>query len=120
MFDLAWFFFFFFYTEKERQKIVKIFMKIPSALNKTEATKIKLVFSAEFEILSVLRKVLGDEKLMVSSNMCSFSFLNYILHWAKPFRFVGFVFCGFFIFPMPLYYIFVLPLWIYDTLYKCS
>ncbi|XP_068864213.1 synaptonemal complex protein 2-like isoform X3 [Aphelocoma coerulescens] len=51
--------------EKDRQKIVKIFMKIPSALNKTEVTKIKLVFSAEFEILSVLRKVLGDEKLMM-------------------------------------------------------
>ncbi|NXB17113.1 SYC2L protein, partial [Rhagologus leucostigma] len=62
--------------EKDSQKIVKIFMKIPSALNKTEATKIKLVFSAEFEILSVLRKVLGDEKLMVSSNVWFFSFLR--------------------------------------------
>ncbi|XP_050186967.1 synaptonemal complex protein 2-like [Myiozetetes cayanensis] len=46
------------------QKIVKIFMKIPAALIKTEATKIKLFFSAEFEILSVLKKVLGDEKIM--------------------------------------------------------
>ncbi|NXI82488.1 SYC2L protein, partial [Rhipidura dahli] len=55
--------------EKDRKKIVKILMKIPSALGKTEATKIKLIFSAEFEILSVLKKVLGDEKLMVSSNM---------------------------------------------------
>lgn len=44
-------------------------MKIPTSLNKTEATKVKLVFSAEFEIISVLRKVLGEEKLMVSSNM---------------------------------------------------
>ncbi|XP_048165318.1 synaptonemal complex protein 2-like [Corvus hawaiiensis] len=51
--------------EEDGQKIVKIFMKIPSALNKTEVTKIKLVFSAEFEISSVLRKVLGDEKLMI-------------------------------------------------------
>ncbi|XP_041331428.1 synaptonemal complex protein 2-like [Pyrgilauda ruficollis] len=51
--------------EKDRQKIVKFFMKIPAALNKTEATKVKLVFSAEFEILSVLRKVLGDERLMI-------------------------------------------------------
>ncbi|NXH63214.1 SYC2L protein, partial [Rhabdornis inornatus] len=58
--------------EKDRQKIVKILMVIPAALNKTEATKFKLVFSAEFEILSVLRKVLGDEKLMVSSNMWGF------------------------------------------------
>ncbi|KAL2307976.1 hypothetical protein Nmel_000970 [Mimus melanotis] len=51
--------------EKDRQKIVKILMMTPAALNKTEATKVKLVFSAEFEILSVLRKVLGDEKLMI-------------------------------------------------------
>ncbi|XP_053848180.1 synaptonemal complex protein 2-like [Vidua macroura] len=51
--------------EKDRQKIVKIFMKIPAALNKVEAVKVKLVFSAEFEILSALRKVLGDEKLMI-------------------------------------------------------
>lgn len=42
-------------------------MKIPATLNKTEATKIKISFSAEFEVLSVLRKVLGDEKMMVSS-----------------------------------------------------
>ncbi|XP_064528084.1 synaptonemal complex protein 2-like [Pseudopipra pipra] len=46
------------------QKIVKILMKKPAALTKTEATKIKLVFSAEFEILGVLKKVLGDEKFM--------------------------------------------------------
>lgn len=55
-------------------------MKIPAALNKTEVTKIKLIFSAEFEMLSVLGKVLGEEKLMVSSNMWVF-FLNCILHW---------------------------------------
>lgn len=42
-------------------------MKIPATLNKTEATKIKISFSAEFEILSVLKKVLGDEKMMVRS-----------------------------------------------------
>ncbi|XP_068055544.1 synaptonemal complex protein 2-like [Anomalospiza imberbis] len=51
--------------EKDRQKIVKIFMKIPAALNKIEVVKIKLVFSAAFEILSALRKVLGDEKLLI-------------------------------------------------------
>lgn len=66
----------FFHTEKDKQKIVKIFMKIPTALNKTEATKVKLVFSAEFEILSVLRKVLGGEKFMVSFNMCFCFFLT--------------------------------------------
>ncbi|KAF4790925.1 synaptonemal complex protein 2 like protein [Turdus rufiventris] len=54
--------------EKDRQKIVKIFMKIPAALNKTEVTKIKLIFSAEFEMLSVLGKVLGEEKLMKMVN----------------------------------------------------
>ncbi|XP_017663866.1 PREDICTED: synaptonemal complex protein 2-like [Lepidothrix coronata] len=48
------------------QKIVKIFMKKPAALTKTEATKIKLIFSAEFEILGVLKKVLGDEKFMIN------------------------------------------------------
>ncbi|CAN8184392.1 unnamed protein product [Coccothraustes coccothraustes] len=51
--------------EKDRKKTVKIFMKIPTALNKTEAIKVKLVFSDEFEILSVLKKVLGDERLMI-------------------------------------------------------
>ncbi|NXW84357.1 SYC2L protein, partial [Alopecoenas beccarii] len=50
--------------EVDGEKIVKIYMKIPAALNKTEATKIKISFSAEFEILSILRKVLGDEKMM--------------------------------------------------------
>ncbi|XP_059333348.1 synaptonemal complex protein 2-like isoform X2 [Ammospiza nelsoni] len=51
--------------EKDRKKIVKIFMKIPTAINKTEAVKFKLVFSDELEILAVLRKVLGDERLMI-------------------------------------------------------
>ncbi|KAM6375901.1 synaptonemal complex protein 2-like [Alca torda] len=50
--------------EEDGQNIVKIYMKIPATLNKTEATKIKISFSAKFEILSVLRKVLGDEKMM--------------------------------------------------------
>ncbi|XP_009272004.1 PREDICTED: synaptonemal complex protein 2-like [Aptenodytes forsteri] len=54
-----------FYVDKgDGEKIVKIYMKIPATLNKTEATKIKISFSAEFEILSVLKKVLGDEKMM--------------------------------------------------------
>lgn len=60
-------YFFFFNAEDDGEKIVKIYMKIPAAFNKTEATKIKITFSAEFEILSVLKKVLGDEKMMVSS-----------------------------------------------------
>lgn len=42
-------------------------MKIPATLNKTEATKIKICFSAEYEILNILKKVLGEEKMMVSS-----------------------------------------------------
>lgn len=60
-------FFFFFYTEGGGEKIVKIYMKIPATLNKTEATKIKICFSAEYEILNILKKVLGEEKMMVSS-----------------------------------------------------
>ncbi|XP_064363120.1 synaptonemal complex protein 2-like isoform X1 [Dromaius novaehollandiae] len=47
-------------------KTVKIYMKIPAILNKNEATKIKISFSAKFEILDVLRKVLGDEKMMIN------------------------------------------------------
>ncbi|KAM6412932.1 synaptonemal complex protein 2-like [Pluvialis apricaria] len=52
--------------EENGQNIVKIYMKIPVTLNKTQATKIKISFSSEFEILSVLRKVLGDEKMMIN------------------------------------------------------
>ncbi|NXD76105.1 SYC2L protein, partial [Halcyon senegalensis] len=52
--------------EDDGEKVVKIYMKIPTALNKIEATKVKISFSAEFEILSVLKKVLGEEKMMVS------------------------------------------------------
>ncbi|XP_064908490.1 synaptonemal complex protein 2-like isoform X2 [Columba livia] len=52
--------------EDDGEKIVKIYMKIPAAFNKTEATKIKITFSAEFEILSILKKVLGDEKMMIN------------------------------------------------------
>lgn len=54
-------------TESNGKKIVKIYMKTPATVNKIEATKIKISFSAEFELLSILKKVLGDEKLMVSS-----------------------------------------------------
>lgn len=54
-------------TEDGGEKIVKIYMKIPATLNKTEVTKIKLHFSAEYEVFSILKKVLGDEKMMVSS-----------------------------------------------------
>ncbi|KAM9387447.1 synaptonemal complex protein 2-like [Phaethornis superciliosus] len=50
--------------EVDGEKVVKIYMKIPITLNKTEATKIKISFSAEFEVLGVLQKVLGDEKMM--------------------------------------------------------
>ncbi|NXF36605.1 SYC2L protein, partial [Nyctibius bracteatus] len=53
--------------EDDGEKIVKIYMKNPATLNKTEATKIKISFSADFEILSILRKVLGDEKMMVKT-----------------------------------------------------
>ncbi|NWX11667.1 SYC2L protein, partial [Aegotheles bennettii] len=62
--------------EDDGKKIVKIYLKIPAAFNKTEATKIKLSFSAEFEILSVLRKVLGDERMMIKNPI----FLKSLLH----------------------------------------
>ncbi|NXW61637.1 SYC2L protein, partial [Eurystomus gularis] len=57
--------------ESDQEKIVKIYMKIPATLNKIEATKVKISFSAEFDILSVLRKVLGDEKMMVEVGLFS-------------------------------------------------
>ncbi|NXV14370.1 SYC2L protein, partial [Cepphus grylle] len=60
--------------EEDGQNIVKIYMKIPATLNKTEATKIKISFSAKFEILSVLRKVLGDEKMMILLFLRSLSY----------------------------------------------
>ncbi|XP_053915104.1 synaptonemal complex protein 2-like [Cuculus canorus] len=52
--------------EGDGENVVKIYMKIPATFNQTEATKIKISFSAEFEILSILRKVLGDEKMMIN------------------------------------------------------
>nr|XP_031360034.1 synaptonemal complex protein 2-like [Lonchura striata domestica] len=52
-------------TEKDRQKIVTISLKRPAPLYNRAALKFKLVFSAEFEILGTLRKVLGEEKLMI-------------------------------------------------------
>ncbi|XP_055655863.1 synaptonemal complex protein 2-like [Falco peregrinus] len=47
------------------QKIVTIYMKVPATFNKTEARKIKITFSADFDISSILGKVLGDEKMMI-------------------------------------------------------
>ncbi|NXT53025.1 SYC2L protein, partial [Pluvianellus socialis] len=62
--------------EEGQEKVVKIYMSIPATLNKIEATKIKISFSAEFEILSILRKVLGDEKMMVSSYLYCYAFMQ--------------------------------------------
>ncbi|KGL76994.1 Synaptonemal complex protein 2-like, partial [Tinamus guttatus] len=52
--------------EEDGEKTVKIYMKIPAIINKNEVTKIKISFSAKFEILGVLKKVLGDEKMMIT------------------------------------------------------
>ncbi|XP_030300516.1 synaptonemal complex protein 2-like [Calypte anna] len=52
--------------EVDGEKVVKIYMKVPIILNKIEATKIKISFSAEFEILDILKKVLGDEQIMIN------------------------------------------------------
>ncbi|KAM6120254.1 LOW QUALITY PROTEIN: synaptonemal complex protein 2-like [Pterocles gutturalis] len=54
--------------ENDGEKIVKFYMKTPATINKIEATKIKISFRAELEILTVLRKVLGDEKMMKTVN----------------------------------------------------
>ncbi|KAM8810997.1 synaptonemal complex protein 2-like [Eudromia elegans] len=52
--------------EEDGTKTVKIYMKIPTVINKNEVTKIRISFSAKFEILDVLKKVLGNEKMMIN------------------------------------------------------
>ncbi|KAM9023134.1 synaptonemal complex protein 2-like [Ara ararauna] len=54
------------FKEEDGEKIVRINMKTPATFNQKEVTKVKITFSAEFEILSILRKVLGDEKMMIN------------------------------------------------------
>ncbi|XP_065523432.1 synaptonemal complex protein 2-like isoform X2 [Lathamus discolor] len=54
------------FKEEDGEKIVKIDMKTPATFNQKNVTKIKISFSAEFEIVSILRKVLGDEKMMIN------------------------------------------------------
>ncbi|XP_061202214.1 synaptonemal complex protein 2-like [Neopsephotus bourkii] len=54
------------FKEEDGEKIVKINLKTPATLNQKNVTKIKMSFSAEFEIVSVLRKVLGDETMMIN------------------------------------------------------
>lgn len=105
--------FWFFYTEKDRQKIVTISLKRSAPLYNRAALKFKLVFSAEFEILGALRKVLGDEKLMVSSNMWDF-FLT-IFHTGQNHSDLCDLCFVVSLFPLSLFTIYFFPLWIYDT-----
>ncbi|XP_033916233.1 synaptonemal complex protein 2-like [Melopsittacus undulatus] len=52
--------------EEDGEKIVKINMKTPAAFNQKDVSKIRITFSAEFEIVSIFRKVLGEEKMMIN------------------------------------------------------
>ncbi|XP_059580412.1 synaptonemal complex protein 2-like isoform X1 [Alligator mississippiensis] len=51
--------------EVDGQKEVKILMKHPATVHGREVTKIKLVFTTQFDILSVLKKILGEDKIMI-------------------------------------------------------
>ncbi|XP_019398768.1 PREDICTED: synaptonemal complex protein 2-like [Crocodylus porosus] len=51
--------------EVDGQKEVKILMKHPATVHGREVTKIKLVFTTQFDILSVLKKILGEDKMMI-------------------------------------------------------
>ncbi|XP_006025490.1 synaptonemal complex protein 2-like isoform X2 [Alligator sinensis] len=51
--------------EVDGQKEMKILMKHPATVHGREVTKIKLVFTTQFDILSVLKKILGEDKMMI-------------------------------------------------------
>ncbi|KAM7174666.1 synaptonemal complex protein 2-like [Macrochelys suwanniensis] len=55
-------------TEDNGEKIVKIYMKNPTMINGKEVTKIKIHFSAKFDILNTLNKVLGEDKIMMKTD----------------------------------------------------
>ncbi|XP_075777377.1 synaptonemal complex protein 2-like [Pelodiscus sinensis] len=50
--------------EDNGKKILKIYLKNPTMVNGKEVTKIKIHFSAKLEILNILNKVLGEDKMM--------------------------------------------------------
>lgn len=52
-------------------------MKHPATVHGREVTKIKLVFTTQFDILSVLKKILGEDKIMASIQVfCTFVMLK--------------------------------------------
>ncbi|XP_074841561.1 synaptonemal complex protein 2-like [Carettochelys insculpta] len=54
--------------EDNGEKIVKIYMKNPTMVNGKEVTKVKIHFSAKYDILNILSKVLGEDKMMVTTD----------------------------------------------------
>ncbi|KAM9165629.1 synaptonemal complex protein 2-like [Pangshura tecta] len=54
--------------EDTGEKIVKIYMKNPTMINGKEVTKIKIHFNAKFDILNILYKVLGKDKMMIKTD----------------------------------------------------
>ncbi|NXK71235.1 SYC2L protein, partial [Amazona guildingii] len=70
------------FKEEDGEQIVRINMETPAAFNQKEVTKVKISFSAEFEILSILRKVLGDEKMMIKTPL----FLRSLSHEINSFQ----------------------------------
>ncbi|XP_053873563.1 synaptonemal complex protein 2-like [Malaclemys terrapin pileata] len=64
--------------EDNGEEIVKIYMKNPTMINGKEVTKIKIHFSAKFDILNTLNEVLGKDKMMaIITNESSY------LQWKK-------------------------------------
>ncbi|XP_062986088.1 synaptonemal complex protein 2-like [Elgaria multicarinata webbii] len=52
--------------EEEGEKILKVIMKNPTAINKKEVTRIIIHFDSQFDMLTLLFKVMGKEKMMAA------------------------------------------------------
>ncbi|XP_078249563.1 synaptonemal complex protein 2-like isoform X2 [Pogona vitticeps] len=51
--------------EEAEENILKILLKNPTVINKKEATKIKIHFDSQLDILTPLHNVMGNDKMMV-------------------------------------------------------
>ncbi|KAJ7338526.1 hypothetical protein JRQ81_012428 [Phrynocephalus forsythii] len=51
--------------EETGEKVLRILLKNPTAINKKEVTKIKIHFDSQLDILTLLHNVMGNDKMMV-------------------------------------------------------
>lgn len=58
----------FFFSSKEEggEKILKMVLKDPTAINKKEVKKIQIHFDSQFDVLTQLFNVMGKDKVMAS------------------------------------------------------